>query len=244
MNAMLKKQHLSLLVAMTLLLFGAGSASAQPGERGRDTVRIEGSRIVIELDDDGRLVVDGRRLDGDGSYVFRVRRGDGGDTVVLHGGEGGGLFAVRPGRAIRSFRSAPFDEEFTFSLDVPNVWVEGDFDRAFGPLRDELRIRRLPFAERLKENAEVADLEHEARQLARDARRAEGAERQRLERELRTKLETIFDRKMTLRRERTEALERELQEERENLQARQSARQDMIERRMRELLGKDDALEW
>src|SRR5690606_11524026 len=98
--------------------------------------------------------------------------------------------------------------------------------------------------DRLRENAEVAELEHEARRLAREARQADGAERERLEGELRAKLEAIFDEKMKVRRERVERLERDLREARDAVDARQRARAEKIDRRLRELLGEEDALEW
>lgn len=103
----------------------------------------------------------------------------------------------------------------------------------------ERRVRRS-----VEEHREVARLERESRELAREARRAEGQERSELEAQLREKLNEIFDKKLEVRRERIERLHERLEEERSNLQERTEARDEMIDRRHRSLLGESDALEW
>ena len=97
---------------------------------------------------------------------------------------------------------------------------------------------------RIREHMKIAELERESRELARRAREAEGTGRSELEDELRQKLEEIFDAKMELRRERIERFEERLRAERESYQRRDDARESMIERRLRDLMGEDDALEW
>lgn len=97
---------------------------------------------------------------------------------------------------------------------------------------------------RAKERMEVAQLERESREIARQLRRADGAERRELESQLRTKLDEIFEIKMRLRRERIERMEERLQEERAKLQERAEGRDEIIERRYDELLGSEDPFEW
>lgn len=99
-------------------------------------------------------------------------------------------------------------------------------------------------AKRVKERRRLSELERESRELARRVREAEAAERSRLEADLRQKLDEIFDTKLKLRRERIERLEDRLRTERERLRAREEARADMIDRRMRTLVGDEDLLEW
>ncbi len=244
MNAMLKNYHAAALPLAALLMFTALPAAAQR----TDSVRVEGRRVVIEMGDDGRVYVDGREVGEAGAggvYAFRLEPDADGDAIVLRAGPPRGRFVVgglRTPRAERFLRVRPGeapDHDFVFDFDLDRL--PGEIDRALAPLREETDFL---FAGRLREQAEVAGLEREARDLARDARRAEGAERQRLEQELRDRLGEIFDRKMELRRERVDRLEQELHDTRSSYDTRAAARGDMIDRRLRELLGEDDALEW
>ncbi len=112
-----------------------------------------------------------------------------------------------------------FDEPFTFfSIEDPTV--------------------------RAEEQRRLSELERESRELARRAREAEGTDRERLEADLRRKLDEVFDAKLELRRQRIERLEERLRTEREHLRAREEARADMIDRRLRTLMGEEDLLEW
>ena len=94
--------------------------------------------------------------------------------------------------------------------------------------------------ERFGERAgELMRMEQETHRLARQVRRAEGAERAELERELRERLAELLE-----RQERVEALERTLDEERETLRERRRNRDEILERRLRDLLGEGDVLDW
>jgi hypothetical protein len=87
--------------------------------------------------------------------------------------------------------------------------------------------------------------------LARQLRRAEGADRDRLTRELRETLERTFDLKQQARREQVEAmredaerLRSDLAELEEELSERDAVRDEIIERRQQDLLGERDELDW
>lgn len=132
--------------------------------------------------------------------------------------------------------------DFAMHLDPPDLSALEDLDLHF---REPLRFWSFGESPLLvQERMKVVEMERESRELARKARRAEGAERSELEAQLRDKLEEIFEVKLELRRERIDALEEKLRSEREKLRAREEARERLIERRRSELLGEDDALEW
>src|SRR5690606_22630161 len=133
--------------------------------------------------------------------------------------------AAAPGAwGFRFHESDPFDDDDFEVFVGPGAQWRGRLEKELAPLLEGRRAPHVLMLDRLRENAEVAELEHEARQLAREARRADGAERERLEGELRAKLEAIFDEKMKVRRERVERLERDLREARDAVDARQRAR--------------------
>ena len=118
------------------------------------------------------------------------------------------------------FRSS-FVDDFEFDFDFGERW------------RMEVEHRR-----------ELAELERESRRLAREARRVEGDERRELESKLRSHLEEVFDKKMEIRQERLRRLEEEVASLRKQYDERASARQRMIDDRLRDLLGEDNSLEW
>lgn len=91
---------------------------------------------------------------------------------------------------------------------------------------------------------EVRKMEREARDLARRARTTEGAERAELERELDTKLNEIFDRKLEHQNESVKKAEERVERLKEQTAMRESARDDIIRNRKEELLGKERYLEW
>ena len=98
---------------------------------------------------------------------------------------------------------------------------------------------------------EIAEGERQSRMLARQLRRADGTERDRLARELRETLERTFDLKQQARREQLEAMREDAERLRsdlakleEEVSARDAARDEIIERRQRDLLGESDELDW
>lgn len=201
-----------------------------------DTVVVQSNKVVIKTPDGQKIYV----YTDDGDTGARVFVGDPGDD---HG--------------LRMWRGVAPDVRFRhFDADHPRAFVFGDdgegFDFDFDmpeiePLLEGLggmRRMRLELGMSTEERAEIARMDAETHRLAREARRAEGAERQRLERELREELETIFERKLELRSKHIETLEDRLNEERETLEERRQSRNEIIERRLRDLLGEDDALDW
>lgn len=99
--------------------------------------------------------------------------------------------------------------------------------------------------------ARMRELETEARQHARRARTADGAERREAEDALYRTLDELFDVRAEARRERAERLRQqaaELQAEADEMEAaladREARRRALIEARRDELMGEDPTLDW
>lgn len=107
-----------------------------------------------------------------------------------------------------------------------------DFVRNFTGLFDHYR------------DGELRRLEREARDLAREARQAEDAEKTSIEEDLDRKLNEIFDYKMERQKESIAKAEDRVAEMKERRSKRESAREEIIRNRKDELLGRDRYLEW
>ena len=90
----------------------------------------------------------------------------------------------------------------------------------------------------------LAKLESEARSLSRMARRADGDEKERLESDLRDKLDELFALKQQLEEERIAELREELVEAERVHSERQQLREEIIRRRLNELLGVESKYDW
>lgn len=191
----------------------------------------EATEVVIEVDEDGRILVNGEPMAaGEGRVVIRL---DGDGEVAIDRDE-------RRTRIVRSGRAQPFAWRGDVDFDPPRPLRVP----AIEPLVERFRMQFDGFGELFEEHREVASLERESREMAARARRATGDERAELEGELREKLNEIFERKMEVRRERIADIEERLAEERSRLQERSEARGEIIDRRFQELLGESDPFEW
>lgn len=101
-----------------------------------------------------------------------------------------------------------------------------------------------PLGTRMAERAEINRMEAEARELARRAGEAEGEERDRLEAELRAHLDELFAEKLAVERERLDRRRERLEHDQQAFDERRRRRGEIIERRLRDLLGDRDVLEW
>ena len=196
-----------------------------------------------------------RLITPEGDVTIRINPG--GEIVVEQGGSST-VLRMEPGWAedlrlgldgeLERFK----EEHARIAPRVRAFFAPGDSSRvrgfkAFGPDRDffldgPLGMLKGPWMG--EDHREVMEMERAAHELARQARRAEGAERARLERELQDKLNQIFDKKQELRRERVTELEQQLREEQARLDERSRTRDEIVERRQRELLGEPDRLDW
>ena len=218
-----------------------------PASAQDDDVEIRAKRMVIELDADGRVVIDGKTLsEGDEPIILRVDPD--GDEIEVE------TIGPRRHMMVRSARG-PRGDRVTYGSgddDLHTYLEDFDFDFDFempnipdvAPLLEGLRVEMAPFRESLEEHRAIAELERESRDLARSAREAEGDDRRRLESELRTHLNEIFDKKLQIQRDRIAELEERVAEERDEVERRRTAREEIVDRRLRTLMGEDDHLDW
>ncbi len=195
--------------------------------------------VWVDRDDDNvTVIVDGDTLEGDAKIEWLSEHDMEGHDGPMH------FKMRRPGPGAFAFH---FDDddfpEVEFDMDdLPfgNMFFRDgdDGEHVFSLNGDMGRFMRW------NHNAEVMKMESKARKLARKARKAEGAEADEAEAELDALLAEIFAKKQADRQERIEHLEAELAKEKEELQARMQAEQDIIERRKKQLLGKRDRLDW
>ncbi|MEP0546524.1 MAG: hypothetical protein ABJF88_06305 [Rhodothermales bacterium] len=261
--------RISTLLLVGVVMLGAPVATAQDL-----TVERDGTEVTITRPDgtverftvaedaplrvrvkDGPLLVE-REGEAGPHRRFEMQHDDDGPNVWFErDGEGPRAFAFRtkPDGAMVEF------DDFDFEADVDSALhrmlrfrgVPGDVGMAFG---EEGLMPWPGFGGRGIEpetRRGIADGERESRDLARQLRRAEGAERERLTRELRATLEQTFDLKQQARREQIEHLQQseerlqsDLAERNEALAERERARREIIERRERDLLGEGDELDW
>ena len=125
-----------------------------------------------------------------------------------------------------------FAYKFGPGMHLRGYGPEGDFHRKLG---EHFGFRQDPA---------LRELEREARSIARKARNASDTDRASLESELDRKLNEIFDYKLRRRQQAIEKAEERVSKLRERQSERESARDQIIENRKDELLGRDRYLEW
>jgi hypothetical protein len=208
---------IALLAMVTWIIPGAWAQEA-------DTIRVGSDRVVIVIDDGSILFRSTDEWGNADERELRVGRGERpSDLRILrrNGGESDTL----------SFDVQRLVERARGLNQLSRRWVE-DFE-----------FPELPLGERLEERRDLVRMETEANALARRTREARGEERQRLEAELRSRLDDLLSRRLELERSRVDRLESQASERRERLNYRMENRGEILERRMRDLLGNDD-LEW
>lgn len=115
----------------------------------------------------------------------------------------------------------------------------GELRRRMHEHRQTLRRDRSERFSDAPENREIRELEQTARALAREAREAEGDRRTAAEENLRETLNRQFDLREARRGHHVRTLEERLEQLRTLLETRQSNRDVIIERRLREMMGSD-----
>lgn len=229
-------------------LLGALPAFAQETEdRNRIVVRSAGEPDEIIIDVEGGeaiVIVDGRVLQGDAARAYLDEHDIDLDDPAHRG--------IGRRHATRLHRGEPHVEGL-----IPRVFFERegnapflleDFTEGLGAMDEVLRMEMPAMMGALRgnaqERAEIARMEAESRRMARAASEAEGTERERLERELRDHLAQIFDRKQALREREAERLREQTSKLLEEQRRREQAREDIIDRRLRQLLGERDVYDW
>lgn len=228
------------MVCLAALLLAAPLAHAQAltVERDGDTVTItrpDGTTEQFTIGEDAPL----RVRSHDGAVI--VEEDDGAHRrieVRRHGAPR--AFAVDADGPRGSLRMALDLDSLAHEFEGMR-WLSRDVeDFTFEHVLPGLRFRGVDSETRRG----IADGDRASRDLARRLRTADGAERERLERELRETLERTFDLKQQARREQAERMQEEAAEIQRELSERDAARRDIIERRRQKLLGERDAMEW
>ncbi len=219
-----------------------------------DTSDTDKKTIVIEIEDgDRRVIVDGKELSDEEAEAFleeeNVRMGGEGERHVIRMGpmrdrlriSGRAPEVLARAHRFEGPRAFFFDEDGFREGMVRDLEILGDdftwFPGEGGALAGEMHMS-------MKARSEIAKMDMESRRLARQVREAEGAERELLEQELRTRLDEIFERKQALRAEHVEQLRRQLEAVQTEHGERQEAKREIIERRLKKLLGQDDKYDW
>jgi len=224
-----------------------------------DTIKIDGGTITIRVDDDGTITINGKRVEsGEGTYVYEFSDDDHDFVFVKPGDRSIDFFSGNwpdkdiwvdeddQRRGVVMFRGGD-GEPFRGEILRGMLRADESDDTAWHVVRphlDDLELRHGLVSEFFVDSGELMKLENEAQNLARRARRAADEERERFKSELRAQLEEIFARKMELRQEALDKLREELMEKHEKFDSRNAVRIEIIERRLRELLGEEDAYEW
>jgi len=222
------------LGVVCLAVFLPIDPAAAQDEAETDTIWVEGDKTLVIMGEDGRRVIVRSARDGDGARFYISD-----DDAWPH------VFNLRSDALARTLRTPParFHGYAFGDDDEDNVtlWGGDGFNGiASGRLNDEL----LALTESSKGRSEIMKMEMESQRLAQQARRAEGAERTRLEQELEEKLNELFDRKQALREERIERLRASMNQALDEQNERTQARSEIIDRRLRELLGQHDKYDW
>ncbi len=215
----MKALYTTLGLAIAALV--ASPASAQD-ESTPDTVVVEvaGQTIVV-------LGEDGKRI------RIRTEKGEeGGFTAWIEEGDDKGI--VR-----RRLRTLTHPRGPLGAIEIENVELMAE-DLA-ASLRDRSGILALGAA---RHNSELAKQEAAARSLAMKARLADADEKEALTVELREALEEIFALKQELRQEEMQELREKLAEAEQEIAERAEVREEIIERRLSELLGSRSKYDW
>jgi hypothetical protein len=147
-------------------------------------------------------------------------------------------------------RYKPLLDDFRDRITIDDPAIHGfaffGDDDWIGLLEDGTlpRVRDFDFDFTFATDEILMKMERRARELAQKAERAEGSERAALEDELEKKLGEIFDYKSDRRRRTIESTEKKLSDMQERFQRRESARDEIIDRRKEELLGEESHMEW
>ncbi len=218
--------HLQRLSILSLII-GAFMLSASPAasaQEAADTLQLGNDRIVIILDEDGFVIRDNDSDDGQ-----QARR----ELRLERRKHPRGIRMMRFDRDGSDTLHFDFDHITRFAERIPQD-LEAYFDG----------LKAAPLGRAMEERSAVARMEAEAQRLSRRALRAEGAERRRIETELREHLDVLFAEKLALERKRLEHRRDRLEDEQRKLDERQQRHEEIIDRRLRDLLGERDVLEW
>ena len=184
------------------------------------------------------------------------------DEIILYDAEGN-RFVYKTMDDLDPKLAATMDSLTVWSKDMVDTWkadiargltVRRDPDRGVSIVRQFDNDRLLPLFEShfsdswqygtLEQRKKLTEMETEARDLAVQARRAEGQEQKALEEALEEKLQMIFVLKLEMREASVRELRAEADEVETALAERASNREAIIQRRLDQLLGRSSKYDW
>ncbi|NKB25381.1 MAG: hypothetical protein GKR87_13595 [Kiritimatiellae bacterium] len=147
-----------------------------------------------------------------------------------------------------------FREELRHRLDQRRFDAarhhDADFQERFKDLPPEMqerlenRFRDRPLKKSDGQYPEIKKLHQKTKQLSKDHRKTMDTDkREEIKAELKTTLEELFDMREAKRTKKLEALEKNIQHQKKNMEKRKGQRNEIIERRLQKLTD-GDPLEW
>ncbi len=122
---------------------------------------------------------------------------------------------------------------------------DGRGRRKPGPVsRDGARSRYARRGRGRPENPQIAKLEQQSQELAKQYGKAKGRNKEKLDDKLRNTLTEIFDLKAEAQTKQVKRLEKQLEKLHEKLEKREQNREAMIQKRFSQLTGQEDELSW
>ncbi|GMQ80732.1 MAG: hypothetical protein BMS9Abin05_0160 [Rhodothermia bacterium] len=229
------------LGALALLVLLAFPARAQESEE------IDVNRIEVK---DGKVYVNGevvKELDNKDLPIRFSKDGDHGFAFFRGDGEGGfGNFAFRSPRLLKSLDNEPF--AVWEGDDLRHEMNDFDFSMELEPLHESFEVMTDgtfgSFMIGSGSNGEIRKLERKSRELARKIRRSENGENAELNEELEALVNQIFDLKLEAQQERISKISADLEQLRQQVQERSASRDQIVQRRLSQLRGERDTLDW
>lgn len=226
---------------LALLVLFVFPAKAQDAKE-RDVNRIEVK--------DGKVYVNGEVVKELDDKDLRIQFSkDGGQGVAFFRGNGEGGFEnleIRAPRVLELMNNKPFavweGNNFRHAMNDFNISIDME------PLHERVDLIRNggfgTFMVGSGGNSEIRKLEKKSHELARNIRRAGDGETADLNEELEDLVNQIFDLKLEARQERISKISDDLESLRVQVQERSASRDQIIRRRLSELRGEQDTLDW
>lgn len=238
--------------AMALLLPLCWTAAAQkadpepPAAEEKPTIILERNQnaIVVDREGGGITIFGSKDPDRNAEVVKRIDLGNGMGKLLIYKGDGAGQRLV-----LKFSDDDDGDLGFTTVFRRPSGTA---FDK-WGPDYVLSSAEATMFGNEAllslwrgtsEQRAELTKMEAKARVLGQRVRRAEPDAREALQDELEALLREIFDHKQAMRATEISSMQDKLEEAQQSRKERESNRDEIIERRLNQLLGRSSKYDW
>jgi len=251
-----------ILVLGLLISATVGTAFAQEKKAGSDK-DVDGMyRVEVK---DGKVFVDGEMVkelkDKTKGVYFSSGEDEGESNAFVFFSDDDGVHSRKMRHKMPHGKVWTMDSdsdsplEYMFHSGNGNMALYGDYDPEdlvitndwTGPMRERVeKMQGMMGQYRMfsESSREMGKLEREARELARSARNAEEEDRSEIESDLNDLLGQIFDMKLEQKKERVDKMSKELEKLHSMISERSASRDDIIQRRFDQLLGRRDVMDW